>query len=110
MAIDGLGALWWFPAAGTVLAVVALLGAVSGVRRAVVAVLPVAWILVIVFLPAFGLGLLVAPAALGATAAAAVPDRPPAFSARRGLIAVLWAAIVVLLAAALLVLSAPVAA
>ena len=104
---EGLGGLRWFPSVGACLALISLMGAMTGERRAVVAMLPIAWTLLIVFLPAFGLGLFVAPVALATGAAAAVPDHRPVLTRNRVITAVLWAAIVILLAGGLFALSGP---
>lgn len=108
---DTWGDLVWVPAAGLAVVVVALAAASTpGSRVAVRALVPVLWVPGILLLGAFGLGIGLAPAALGVGAAALVPDRVPRPDASRLLRGLLWTAILVILALALLFLGGPTAA
>jgi hypothetical protein len=82
----------------------------SGSRAAVRAFVPLVWVPMLLLLPLFGIGLFLAPAALGVGVAALVPDRPPSFgslvpSARR----ILWVVVLLLIALGLIGLGSPVA-
>lgn len=100
-----LGGFTWLALAGAGVAGLAVVATwSSSSRRAVVASVPLLWIPTLMLIPAFGLGLLLAPAALGVGAAAVIPDRlqlPRGEELVRG---ILWFVIALLMVAALLVL------